>query len=124
MEGSARKRKTNKAEKSRSYYEFIREENLKKIYQCKICSKEVNGTKGSNLTSHLQMHPDIYKELDEQDLALENKRKKFILNCVEIVSVNGRAFRCLTDSGILGMNEDILKEFRIAGREVNLRDPH
>lgn len=124
MEGSAKKRNTNKSEKAKAYFELIREENLKKTYQCKICSKEVSGTKASNLTSHLRVHPNIHKELDEPDFSLEHKRKFFLLNCVEIVSVNGRAFRCLTDSGILGMNEDILEKFRIAGREVNLRDPH
>lgn len=47
-----------------------------------------------------------------------------MLNCVEIVAVNGRAFKYINDSGIIAMNDDVLDELKMAGREVNMDDPN
>lgn len=43
-------------------------------------------------------------------------------NCVEMISVNGGAFKALNDSAIIAMNEDLLNELRLAGQELNLKD--
>lgn len=86
-----------------------------------MCTRNLNGTKASNLTSHLQSHPDIYSKVCREDPSIEYKRQKLLLDCVELV---GRAFKCLNDSAIHSMNDEILKELQAAGRELNLRDPH
>lgn len=94
------------------------------MYKCKECAKKLCGTKGTNLISHLKTHSAIYAELYRADSHIEYKRHKFLLSCVEMVTVNGRAFRSLTDSSIRSMNDDLLQEFIKAGREVDLKDPH
>lgn len=68
-----KKRKFNKTEKSRTYFNLVRVENGKEFYECKICSNKINGTKGSNLTSHLQHHEDLYAEICSVDPIIEKK---------------------------------------------------
>lgn len=119
-----KKRKCNHTEKARSHFDLISNESGKKLYKCKECTKCINGTKGSNLTSHLKVHSIVYDELFRTNDSIEYKRHKFLLSCVELVTVNGRAFRCLNDSAIRSMNEDLLREFMIAGREIDLNNPH
>lgn len=121
MESPAKKRKINKAAKSEAFFELIKESNGIKTYKCKECKKEVNGTKKSNLTSHLRSHPNIYSDL-EHDNSIETERLKLLWDCVELVGVNGQAFRCLTDSAIHSMNESLLARLQSAGRDLNLRD--
>lgn len=124
METPTRKKKINKTEKSQEYFEFVGVEDGKDMFKCKDCKRRLNGTKRSNLTAHLILHPEIYSVLCNDGPQIEYKRKKLLLNCVELVSVNGRPFRCLNDSAIFSMNEDILSELKSAGRELNLKDPH
>lgn len=122
METQSKKRKLNRAEKSVAYFKLISEENSIKIYKCNECSKEVNGTKRSNLTSHLRCHPDIFHEAFRENQIIEEARLKLLLDCVELIGVNGRSFKCLTDSSIHSMNQKILRELKENGRELNLRD--
>lgn len=122
METNAQK--ANKSVKSKAYFDFVKEDDNKKIYKCKECSKIINGSKLSNLTSHLKVHPSIYHKLVAPDVNIEKKRIKLLLDFVELVTVNGRAFNCLLDSAIISMNEQVLNELKDAGREVNLQDPH
>lgn len=119
-----KKRRFNKTEKARKYFDFLREENGKKLYKCKKCGNSVNGTQNSNLTSHLQhVHGEIYNDdICQSDDSVEFKRHELLLNCVELVSVNGRCFRSLNDSAILSMNKGVLEDLRSAGREINLKD--
>lgn len=124
MESPAKKIKINRTEKSREYFDFSHEENFKQIYNCKICHRTINGKKLSNLTSHLQTHPTVYAEIISDKATIEYTRKKLLLDCVELVSVNGRALKCLLDSAIISMNESVLNQLKSAGRELNLRDPH
>lgn len=121
MQSPTKKRKVNRTEKSLEYFTFSHEKNSKHFYICKICHHKFNGTKQSNLSIHLQnKHPEVLIN----DNSIEYKRKKLLLDCVELVSVNGRAFRCLNDSAILNMNESVLIELKSEGIELNLRDPH
>lgn len=124
MEPPAKKKKLNKTEKSRAYFTFACEENGKLFYNCKLCTKNMNANKPGNLVSHLKCHPDAYRDLCRDDSSIEHKRLKLLLSCVELVTVNGRAFRCLNDSAIHIMNEEILAELKTAGRQLNLHDPH
>ena len=115
--------KINKTEKSKVY--FILQNDERKLYECTLCNKTINGAKGSNLVAHLgSKHKEIHKIICSGNLSIEYKRLKLLLDCVELVSVNGRCFRNLNDSGILSMNEDVLRELKSAGREFHLNDPH
>lgn len=124
MQSPAKKRKINQTEKSRSYYDFSHVEDFKEFYTCKVCNRNVNGTKATNLTSHLKSHPTVYAEIISNKTTIEYQRKKLLLDCVELVGVNGRALKCLNDSTIMSMNEPVLNVLKSAGRELNLRDPH
>lgn len=84
--------------------------------------KKVNGTKRSSLTSHLRIHPDIFVEVCSENPTIETARLKLLLDCVELVGVNGRPFKCLNDSAIHSMNDKLLAELKAAGRDLNLRD--
>lgn len=125
MESSPAKRKRiNRTEKSRIFFKLVSAENGQINYECIECNKIVNGTKASNLTSHLKTHPEKYVNICSENSSIEYKRLKLLLDCVELVSVNGRAFKCLNDSAIHSMNEELLTELQMAGQRLNLRDPH
>lgn len=113
---------------SREHFEFshnIDEDGVKKVfYVCKICNREINGTTEANLTKHLRCHKDIYEKIAEDDESIEKKRMKLLLDCVEMVTVNGNAFNRLHDSGLLSMIDKTLKELDAAGRGVNLNNSH
>lgn len=105
---SARKRLVNNSqnEKSLEYFDLIQENLGRLMYKCRIgeCPKIVNGTKTSNLVSHLKhLHPKIYIEKinptasDPKSIAL--KRLEIVQGCAEMVTVNGRPFNSLLDSG-------------------------
>lgn len=124
MESSAKKRRVNRTDKSTEYFKNISDENGKVFYECALCNRKVNGTKISNLTAHLRMHPDKYADVCSNDSPIECKRLKLLLDCVELVGVNGRPFKCLTDSAIQSMNKDLLADLQRAGCALNLNDPH
>lgn len=116
-------------DKSMPYFEepSITIENGKTIlkYACKLCPKNnppINGTKASNLSSHLgKKHPDIYviiaKRNDKETLPI--KRVRILQNAVEIVSVNGRPFNYLLDSGYQAGIKNKLKKLDDAGMGIN-----
>lgn len=72
-------------------------------YKCKLCldvCSAINGTKIGNLDSHLQhKHASTYATLMNTKEPLQVKRLRILQNAVEIVSVNGRPFQSLLDSG-------------------------
>lgn len=128
---SPRKRKRKEpsvVDKSLQYFELVKEEIIdgvtKKFFNCSLCKRGLNGTKESNLASHLQfLHKDIYDEIKkcEKDPILI-KRLKVIQNAVEIVSVNGRPFQWLLDSGYQEGIKNKLKKFREAGCAIQFDD--
>lgn len=97
---------------------------IKRLYRCKICQKEINGTKAYNLIPHLQTHKEVYKKVCALDESIEEKRLKLLLDCVELVTVNGQTFTTLNQSGFLSILSNTLNELTVAGRSVNLSDPH
>lgn len=123
MASPAKQKKINKSEKSKVFFDLVDEKNPVKMYTCKECTKAVNGTRTHNLTSHLShVHPEIFSELCRENPTIETERLKLLLDCVELVGVNGRPFRCLTDSAIQSMNEKLLEKLKSEGRDLNLRD--
>lgn len=124
-----KRRKINLTQCAREYFDekrtFTDENGEKKIYfSCKMCQKELNGTHESNLVHHLRSNHKNLIENISCDEKIEKKRKKLLLDCVELVSVNGNEFNRLIDSGLLSMIDKTLKELEAAGRGVNLTDPH
>lgn len=128
-ESPSKKRKRDKSptlsEQSLAYFEFVEDKNEKRMYRCKICSedaKTVNGTKPSNLTSHLQrMHTSFFNEKIAKRVkeSLPMKRLRLLQNAVEIVTVNGRPFNSLLDSGYQAGIQNKLRKLRSAGIGVD-----
>lgn len=124
-----RKRFESITDKSLKYFKSVSEEDAKelndvtKTHRCVICGKHYNGTKEWNLTSHLQTsHPSVYYEISTKKEPPEVKRLQFLQNCVEIISVNGRPFSYLRDSGFQAIAEDTLMDLKSAGCAINLTD--
>lgn len=72
MESPAKRKRINRTEKSRTFFTFISEENGKQIYECTLCNRNVNGTKASNLTSHLKTHPEKYVDVCSENSSIEH----------------------------------------------------
>lgn len=127
---SARKRIVNNSqnEKSLQYFDLEQENLGRLMFKCRIeeCAKIVNGTKTSNLVSHLKhVHPKIYIEKinptasDPKSIGL--KRLEIVQACAEIVTVNGRPFNALLDSGFQLLIKDKLKELEDNGVPFNIK---
>lgn len=100
-------------------------EDASKTHTCSICLTQINGAKEWNLAQHLKnCHLDIYAQIVGQKDTPELKRLKFLQNCVEMVSVNGRPFSSLLDSGFQKIVKNILDELRAAGCPINLAHPN
>lgn len=108
------------------YFEFHSEEEvqdtIKKLYTCQICLRQRNGTKSSNLLSHLQhMHADVYKQIiDAQETPPEVLRLELLQNLVEIVALNGRPFTYIHDSGFQAIIRKTLEKLNAAGCGLSL----
>ncbi|XP_031639509.1 uncharacterized protein LOC116351526 [Contarinia nasturtii] len=94
----------------------------KTLYQCHICSKKINGTKDCNLVSHIRsVHPENYVEIVEKFKdPLEVKRLKILQNAVELVTVNGRPFSAIQDSGYIANIENKLNKLKANGLDLDL----
>lgn len=127
---SPRKRKKNEntiGVKSRLYYKCLGEREsggaMKLFYECKFCFFNVNGHKEHNLASHLQhIHPEVYALIIAQKDSMPVKRLKLLHNAVETVSVNGRPFKWILDSGYQENIKSKLRKLREAGEALNLTD--
>lgn len=123
-----RKRKRSEytvSTKALEHFESIFEEDLlqdsNKTHICRHCGAKINGTKEWNLAQHLQKcHVNIYEEITGQKDTPEIKRLKFLQNCVEIISVNGRPFSYLLDTGFKAMVKEKLDDLQSAGCGINL----
>lgn len=89
------------------------------------CGKLIDGKNIANLVSHIKhTHILIYAEklnpvaVDAKSLDL--KRLELIQACVEIVTVNGRPFNCLTDSGFQNLISDKLHELEDNGKAFKI----
>lgn len=95
----------------------------KDFYKCTLCqsNKSVSGKKKSNLVSHVRScHPEILENSNECKLELRKKRLKIIQSLAEIVTVNGRPFNSLMDSGLIHLIENDLEVLDSAGFGITL----
>lgn len=105
---------------------------LKINYKCTLCNTTISGTTVNSFifTSHIKAkHPEHYnlyvdnKVLNKKD---ETKKmlaeEKFLQMCVEIVTINGRPFEALLDSGMKKMAEPHILELKKLGSALDLRD--
>lgn len=121
-----RKRAENSlATKALEHFEIISVEDfsqeLNKTHICRHCNGKINGAKEWNLAQHLnKCHVDIYEQITGLKDSSEVKRLKFLQNCVEIVSVNGRPFSHLLDSGFHAIAKEKLDELKSTGYGINM----
>lgn len=96
-------------------------------YRCQMenCSSILSGKKKWNLVSHFECkHAMAFSAIMKETIAnqklnvpdLEERRLRHIQYLTEIVTVNGRAFMCLTDSGLMGLASRELKFLQSMGR--------
>lgn len=94
-----------------------------KTHKCKLCNETYNCNKSCNFANHLsRRHVEIYEKITDLKESPAVKRLKLLQNCTEIVSVNGRSFECLHDSGFQKIIESQLTELKLAGQGLNLSD--
>lgn len=96
---------------------------LNDLYKCTLCqtNKSVSGEKKSNLVSHIRnCHPEKLENSNERKSELQKKRLKVIQSMAEIVTVNGRPFNSLLDSGLIHLLEKDLEDLDSAGFGITL----
>lgn len=119
-------RKNEQYDAYMKYFEFVSEEEVedvnKKWYKCKICFESRNGTKPSNLLSHLQrMHKDDYLSfIDAKNTPLQVQRLELLQNLVEMVALNGRPFTIIHDSGFQAIIRRTLEKLDAGGFGLSL----
>lgn len=114
-----------------------KKKSFKYNYDCKLCSNSVSSNEQNSyiFPSHLKrMHKDVYDKIIENSStaakngnALEIKRVRFLQQCTEIVTINGRPFSSLYDSGFIKLTASLRDELEKAGKPVQLTDknlPH
>lgn len=126
---SANTRKYSKTEKSRQYFTRIDDFDFvllsNKTHKCNLCNKYLTAKNESNLFTHLRYcHKEIHDEivsLANDENYFKKKRLKFIQNCVEITTINGRSILSLNDSGFQKLIEKDLNELNGAGFGVDFK---
>lgn len=122
---SRREKSPTLGEKSLAYFELVKETETEKFYKCKKCAEDarhINGTKQSNLSNHLQrVHKSFFNENIAKRIKqpLTVKRLCLIQNSVEMVTVNGRPFNALLDSGYQAGIANKLRKLRNAGISID-----
>lgn len=110
---------------------FDQVDNFPDLFKCLVCAenkrktpvKPLSGKKQWNLKKHLEtVHPEIYdKHFNSQKkVNLLKKRAKIMQSMCEIVTINGRPFNYLLDSGFHQLIEDDLKELSNHGVGITL----
>lgn len=112
-------------EKAKKYYKNIafvdKLNDSSKTHVCQLCNSQLNGSKESNLAGHIKrVHPEAYLELIGEIDTPAVQRLKLLQNLVEIVTVNGRNFSYLTDSGFKAVIGKQLKSLSATGFSINL----
>lgn len=124
-------RKESATEYSRKYFEFLYENIedgiIKKYYKCILCdenSKPVNGTNPSNFVKHLQKHHSNEHQTvkSNRDKTPAENHLMLLQSMVEIVTVNGREFSYLYDSGFVGSIRDRLTILKNVGHGILMGD--
>lgn len=114
--------------RTRQYFVYEKTNSTEKgdqlIYACLLCSKSLNGTKPSNLASHMKIaHKDIYTtKIDIKGKNYAAKRLKLLQNCVEKVTINKEPFRNILKSAFQELIEKKVCKLNSAGHGLNLSD--
>lgn len=112
--------------KARKYFDISELTDANGIHKfvCKTCSAKISGSKLYNLSSHLQhIHPELFDEISgSKKTAIQLKRLEMLHSLVEIITVNGRPFRSLLDSGFQSLIKEDLKRFNEAGCSLQLKN--
>lgn len=122
---SPRKRKLNEetmTAKSLDYFTALPDDGVNKMFKCHVCNSPINGNKLHNLSLHLRTHKAIYKEISGQNHDISFKQLELLQNIVEMVSVNGRPFSCIFDSGFQSIIRDDVLQLNAAGLSLHLMD--
>lgn len=87
------------------------------LRRCKHCKKEYDGKTSSNLATHLKLkHPYIYyKVIDKNSTEIEKERYILVQNMAEMITLGGRPFEVLWDSGFQMIIRDKLDKFAASG---------
>lgn len=96
------------------------------FYTCLICSHNLNAKKKYNLVQHIKnVHQSVYDDIvGERSLPIKLERLKLVQNLVELVTLNGRPFTYLHDSGFQAIIQKDLDKFYDAGCNLNLSNPN
>ncbi|XP_055299909.1 uncharacterized protein LOC129567265 [Sitodiplosis mosellana] len=92
------------------------------IYACSLCNKLINGTKPSNLISHMKcVHNDIYKtKIEIKGTSYAVKCLELLQNCVEKVTINKEPFRNILKSAFQKLIAKKVCKLNAAGHALNL----
>lgn len=95
-----------------------------KTYLCVLCNKDLIGERVFNLTTHLRLqHPEEFHQNVAQSADhIKVKRLKFLQNCTEIVTINGRSFSHILDTGFINIAQSQLSEYSAAGCPLYIND--
>lgn len=112
---------------------FIEIPNTKDFFKCMLCEEEkkldatpkkpLNGKKKWNLKKHIQSkHKDLYDSVFsiEKKLSFATKRLEMVQNFCEIVTINGRPFKYLLDSGFKKLIANEMEALYDAGFGITL----
>lgn len=125
---SNKKPKNNTSQIALGYFTFKDTQKINGIerpfYTCNECNNTFNGTNHGNLAKHLQRCSKSYREKVPLDSSIEEKRFELLMQCVEMVAINGRSFTHLNDSALRLMLKEKLDELEAAGRKLNLENPN
>lgn len=93
------------------------------FYMCTICkpNKRISGKKKFNLVSHIRScHPHVLENSNELEFELKKEKLRIVQSLSEIVTVNGRPFKCLLDSGLLRLIRKDLDRLEKLGHGIVL----
>lgn len=121
-------KQTSQNERSKVYFDIISKE--KSTYMCKIegCDKLIIARNPYSFVSHIKnVHYKLYREeIDAQALEQKTilcKRLELIQHCAEIVTVNGRPFSYLLDSGFQNLVCENLNFLKKNKHGIDLKYP-
>lgn len=99
-------------------------------FKCLIenCNKNYCGKYHSNIIKHVRrIHAEFFAlniETETAKLSLPQKRLKFIQDSVEVVTINGRSFKHLEDSGYKKLIGEKMEELVVTEHGDDLVGPH
>lgn len=102
--------------------EISQKKKNKKTHKCKLCLFDFNGINRWNLSSHLSTkHPSVFSEItSNKKEPISVTRLRLLQRCTEIVTINGRPFNSLLDSGFQALIETTLDDLAAGKCGVNL----